>query len=58
MPISGCFRGSQKNVKRLPAHEWTEDYIKENKMTVQGALESTMLILKPYNEIVVNTASR
>ena len=52
------FRGSQTLVKRLPAHEWTEDYIIKNKKTVQGALESTMLCLKPYNEVVINSASR
>jgi len=53
------FSGSQKSNKRITgAHEWTEDYIRENKSTVQGALETMMLCLKPYSEVVANFASR
>ena len=53
------FSGSQKANKRITgAHEWTEDYIRENKSTVQGALETMMLCLKPYSEVVANFASR
>jgi len=53
------FSGSQKMNKRITgAHEWTEDYIRENKSTVQGALETMMLCLCPYSEVIANFASR
>ena len=53
------FSGSQKANKRITgAHEWTEDYIRENKSTVQGALETMMLCLRPYSEVIANFASR
>ena len=53
------FSGSQKANKRIKgAHEWTEDYIRENKSTVQGALETMMLCLRPYSEVIANFASR
>ena len=46
------------NKRITGAHEWTEDYIRENKSTVQGALETMMLCLCPYSEVIANFASR
>ena len=46
------------NKRITGAHEWSEDYIRESKSTVQGALETMMLCLGPYSEVIANFASR
>ena len=37
------FQGSQKNVKRLAPELWTEDYVRADRNTIQGALEQALV---------------
>jgi tRNA U38,U39,U40 pseudouridine synthase TruA len=52
------FLGSQKQVKRIPPHLWTEDYVFNDRKTVQGSLESFLIRLRPVNEPRVQLSSR
>ena len=58
MRIYFLFSGSQKHIKRLPPHEWTDEYITKNLKSVQGALETAIMRQGPYNEVITNFGSR
>lgn len=52
------FLGSQKQSKRIPPHLWTENYVFNDRKTVQGAIESFLIRLRPINEPRLHLASR
>jgi len=52
------FQGSQKNVKRLSPELWNEAYARADRNTVQGALETALIRLKPLRQPIVDFAGR
>ena len=51
-------RGAQKQLQRTPPHLWTIPWVSEDRKTVQGALETFLVKLKPVNEPRVALTSR
>ena len=52
------YSGSQKQLERQPPHLWTRAWVSEDRKTVQGALETLLVRLRPVNEPRVHFASR
>jgi len=52
------FSGSQKNIRRFSPHLWTEDYVRADRTTIQGALESFLVRLRPVREPCVEFCGR